>query len=57
MANPIKALATQANDLGSIPGIYTVEGGKHLLKAFLCMHILCHGEHRNTHANIIKSIF
>lgn len=57
MAHPIKALATQANGLGSIPGIYIVEGGKHLLKAFLCMHILYHGEHKNTQANIIKSIF
>lgn len=44
MAHLIKALATQANDLGSIPGIYIVEGGKHLLKAFLCMHIPCHVE-------------
>lgn len=57
MAHPIKALATQANGLGSIPGIYIIEGGKHLLKAFLCLHILCHGEYRNIQANIIKSNF
>lgn len=49
MAQQVGVIATQPNDLGSVPGTHVVEGENQFWQAILCLPPVYHGMHRCVH--------